>query len=161
MKIDLTRLTIDFPQNPTQVWDHSSSRIYYDYRVYGLFESNRVGYVNVSIPGEMNDKKNDFWFEKRGKIWIPRPVAVFQSTEEEYRGQGVSGQLLILVNQFVKNKYDASLASDTIFCSNPVGDWHDRGFSSGRPAKRVWRKLEELGLAYRRNYRNSARWVMI
>lgn len=158
--MDLSQIRIEFPESPTRIWDHSPKTIFHDYRVLGYLDDGKVGHINVSVCQLMaGEEKNDFWFMKRKKLWTPRPVAVFQRTELDYRGQGVSGKLLVLVNEEVQKKYGLPLVSDTTFCSSPVADWKSRGFAE-RPAIRVWEKLEREGLASRCDYKNLPRWVM-
>lgn len=160
MKIDLSKIRIEFPEKPTRVWDHYSKHSFHDYRVFGYFGEEQVGYITVSLCQLMDgDEKNDFWFEKKKKVWVPRPVAVFQRTERAYVGQGVNGKLLILVNEEVKRKNDMPLASDITFCPRHRYKDDKESFAE-RPAIRVWEKLEEQGLAYRRDYHRKPRWVM-
>jgi len=160
MKIDLSQVRIEFPEKPTRVWDHCSKSNFYDYRVFGYCGEEEIGHITVSLCQFMEgDEKNDFWFEKKKRVWIPRPVAVFQRTEAGYKGQGVSGKLLVLVNEEVKRRDNMPLASDITFCQRPMYMDDKRGFAE-RPAMRVWEKLEEQELAYRRDYHHKPRWIM-
>jgi len=153
MKIDLNKIKIRYPEKPFIDRDFRK-----DYKVFGFLGDDLVGHITVSLLDNAVSEKNDFWFEKRKRIWVPRPVAVYQETEHDFRGQDVSGKLLVLVNEDVKIKYQMPLASSTTFCLNST-DWKVRGFVE-RPAKRVWEKLEAEGLAYRRDYQSNTRWVM-
>jgi hypothetical protein len=160
MKIDLSQVRIEFPEKPTKIWDHHSKACFQDYRVFGYFGEEQIGHITVSLCQLMEDsEKCDFWFEKKKKVWIPRPVAVFQRTESGYKGQGVSGKLLVLVNETVKSKYNMPLASDLTFCRRSPQEYDERVFAE-RPAMRVWEKLEEQELAYRRDYHHKPRWIM-
>lgn len=162
MKINLQDIVIqNIPDKPTKIWDSSPQKVFHDYKVFGYFRGQEVGHITVSLCqySTIKDDINDFWFEKKRKIWIPRPVAVFQGTENPYRGKGVSGEMLIMVNELVKERFNRPLASDTTFCENYFGSWNNKNYAK-RPAMRVWEKLEEKGLAYSKPYKGNPRWIM-
>jgi len=154
MKIDLTQLKIDFPKEPD--YDNGRRR---DYRVCGYSGDVEVGHVTVALLSSSLAENDDFWFEKKEEIWVPRPLAFFQQTEFAYSGQGINGRLLVLVNEETKRRYQMPLASSTNFLVNAIFDWEEHGFSE-RPAMRVWEKLEQEGLAYRRDCDGKPRWIM-
>ena len=78
MKIDLSQIRIEFPEKPTRIWDHYSKSSFHDYRVFGYFREEEVGYITVSLCQFLQgDEKNDFLFEKKNKVWCPRPGGVF------------------------------------------------------------------------------------
>jgi hypothetical protein len=167
--INLSDIVVqNIPDQPTKIWDHSPQKVFYDYKVFGYIKGQEVGHITLSlchysiIPEDLND----FWFEKKRGVWTPRPVAVFQKTREPFRGKGVSGELLILVNELAKQKYQMPIASDATFCSNPFWDWKEKNLAE-KPAIRVWQKLEARGLAYSKPYRDRGskkeihpRWIM-
>ena len=103
MKINLQDIALqNIPEKPSKIWDKNIKR-FFDYRIHGYLKTEEVGHITVSVCDFTKDPEdfNDFWFEKKRKPWIPRPVAVFQGTENPYRGQGVSGEMLIMVNDVV------------------------------------------------------------
>lgn len=154
MKIDLLKIKIKYPVKP--FIDRNSRK---DYKVFGYFGNDPIGHITVAMLDSHIEEKDDFWFERKGKLWVSRPVAFYQKTEEEFRGFGVSEKLLVLVNEETKKRYQMPLASGSIFFRNPDCTWKEKGLAE-RPAKRVWEKLEQEGLAYRRDYQGRPRWVM-
>ncbi|VVB79987.1 Uncharacterised protein [uncultured archaeon] len=152
---------------PYRIWDNSPQKVFHDYRVHGYVinkegKAEEVGHITLSrcCYSAIDYDNDDFWFEKKGKIKTPRVVAVFQDTEESFRGQGVSGELLKLVNTMAKVKFGCSISSDTTFCHSPVYNWKEKNYVE-RPAKKVWEKLEVEGFAYSHLYRDKPRWVML
>jgi hypothetical protein len=72
---------------------------------------------------------------------IPKPYVSFQETEEQFRGQGICGRLIVLANEFYRGKLGTTLYSDTHFV-----------FSFKEQSKQVWRKLQAQGLAVFEQY---------
>jgi hypothetical protein len=157
----------NIPEKPTRIWDHSPQKVFHDYRVRGyVFDNGKaeeIGHITLSLCqySTKKDDNDDFWFERKRKVLVPRVVAVFQGTEPNYRGQGVNAELLRLINELVKARFGKPISSDIGFCENPLGKKYAcvKGFTE-RPAMRVWEKLEARRLAYSRPYKGKPRWIM-
>lgn len=154
MKIDLSQLRIEFPEKPT--WAYGSRR---DYHISGYFSGLEVGHITLAMLDSSRVDKDDFWFENRSGVWVPRPLVFFQSTKLGFFGQGINGKLLTLLNEETKKRYQMPLVSSTNFLPNALAVWRENDYAE-RPAKRVWEKLEEQGLAYRKDFEGKSRWVM-
>lgn len=161
-------LVQNIPEQPTRIWDHSPQKVFHDYRVHGYIfnekgKAEEVGHITLSVCqySTQEEDMDDFWFERKGRLRIPRVVAVFQGTEEKYRGQGVNGELLKLINEMVKTKFNRPISSDIGFCENPLGKEYAyaRGLEE-RPGMRVWEKLEKEGFAHSKQYKGNPRWIM-
>jgi len=162
-KIDLDKIIIEpFPEKPSKIWDHEPRELFYDYRLFAFFNSEKIGHLTISVLHSLGDlrKRNDFWFDLSKKPQVIRPVVVFQGTEPPYRGQGVSGRLIIMANVLSKAKFQQPLSSDTTFCGNSFYDANGQYYCE-RSAKRVWEKLEKEELAKYCPYRGNPRWTMI
>jgi len=161
-KINLEEIRLDnFPEKPTRIWNHDEKKIFYDYRLFAFFNAEKIGHLTISVLHSLEDlrERNNFWFNLSKRPHVIRPVVVFQGTEPPYRGQGVSGRLIIMANVLSKAKFQQPLSSDTTFCGNSFYDANGQYYCE-RSAKRVWEKLEKEGLAKYCPYRNMPRWVM-
>jgi hypothetical protein len=154
MKVDLSKLRIEFPERPNYDNDRRT-----DYRVECYFENEGVGHVTIARLNSCLAENDDFWAEKREEIWIPRSVVFFQETKLGFRGHGINGRLLVLANEETKRRYQMPLASSTNFLINELHNWEEHSFAE-YPSMRVWEKLELEGLAYRKDYQGKPRWVM-
>ncbi len=159
-RINLNSIIIDFPEKPSKIWDHDNGYIFHDYRAKAYFLGNEIGHITVSIAlAYPENERNDFWFCKKGKKTIARPVAVFQETAKAYRGQGINVKLLKLVNKIVKARFNEPLASDTTFVGNADYQWKEKNYAE-RPGIRTWEKLQKERLAYLKLYKDNPRWIM-
>ncbi len=143
-----------FPEKPFWRGEYRTEYSFIGY----LTPDIKVGHITVAVL-DSDARKDDFWFEKQGRVFIPRPLAFFLGTEPAFRGQGVAGRLLVLVNEKVKQRWQLPLFSGTSYCTNSCWEWKEKGYAE-RPAMRVWEKLEERGLAVRKPYQGNPRWVM-
>ena len=157
MKIDLTQLKIDFPEEPTEREnDGSGGEIYRMYDVGGYVGSSLVGDLKIYLT---TSPVNDFFYDLSTVPSARRPVVFHLKTEECLRGQGVAGRLIVLVNEITKRRFGQPLACDVDFRLNSIDGWQQRGFAQF-PACRVFEKLEQRGLAHRRDYDGKPRWIM-
>lgn len=159
-RINLNSITINFPNEPSKIWNNDPRYIFQDYRAKAYFLGDEIGHITVSIAlAYPENERNDFWFHKKGKKSLARPVAVFQETERAYRGQGINVKMLKLVNRIVKARFNEPLASDTTFVGNADYQWKEKNYAE-HPAIRTWEKLQEERLAYFRPYKDIPRWIM-
>jgi len=162
-KIDLDKIIIEpFPENPTCILRHEPGKIRYDYKLSGFFNENEIGHLTISLMHHLENlrKRDNFWFDLSKKPPVIRPFVFFQKTEEAYRGQGVSGRLIVLANELSKIKFGQPLYSSISFVPNYFPIW-DKKPKFEQPGKRVWEKLERDGLAKSCPYHGKPRWVMI
>lgn len=160
MKIDLTKLTIKFPEEPTEIKEDEEKRKCWHNYLVPCFSDKQVGCIRVSLAIKYPEKyRGDFWHNLDVSPIKIRPVVIWQNTDENFYGNGISGKIITLANEIAKNRFNQPLASDTLFCASPSCYWDIYDFAE-RPAMRVWEKLEEQGLAYRKDYQNKPRWIM-
>ena len=160
MKINLSQFVINFPDKPDNIReDEPYGKTWHDYTVSGLINKIELGKIRISLAVKYPPHQlNDFWHNMDENPPRARPVVAYQETEEKFFGNGISGRIIILANEIVKIKFNEPLASDTLFVSSIYFDYQERGFAK-YPSRRVWEKLEEQGLAYRRDC-NHPRWIM-
>jgi hypothetical protein len=158
-KINLEELRIDFPEKPCKIWADNPDILIYDYQSTGYLFNQKVGYITISIASPDSKEKDWFYFSYLGSKIIPLPVVSYQSTEEEYRGQSISGGIIILSNEITKRIFKHPLISDTNFLQNKNSDWKKKGYAR-YPGMRVWQKLEDDSLAYYHPYDGEPRWMM-
>jgi len=160
IKINLDELRIDFPQKPSKIWDHDSKKVFYDYRVWAFSGEDKVGHITVSVcQAYPIGERCTFWFDRRCK-YSARPVVVFQDTEEDYKGQGINGRVIVLANELAKERFHQPLVSDNHFIRNPRHLHEDFNYAL-YPSMRVWEKLEAAGLAKSACYKHKPRWAML
>ena len=75
----------------------------------------------------------------------PMPHVNGMHTDEEFRGNGLAGLLILSANQYFQKTQSISLWS---------------GFSYNRDSFKVWKKLENEGLAERLKVKGYIRWKM-
>lgn len=154
--MNLSKIDFKASLNPNDRWVNNN-KYYERYTVKGFLENELVGRLNITRATHC-DKKNyeDFYFEFKDRMYIPKPYISWQSTEENYRGQGINGHLITLANEFYCKAFDSPLYSDIHFIKN-----------TRKSTKRVWKKLEKNGLAIFEPYKNETtkelqdRWKMI
>jgi hypothetical protein len=160
MKVDVSRLRVDFPEDPLTTKVRGVCGFWEDYEVYGIIDGVKVGELEIARLVEYPDSKlSDFWHNLSFNPPLSRPVVVHQRTYEDFRGNGISGELIILANEIAKRRFNEPMASDITFLVNDKRNWQKGGFAE-YPAMRVWEKLEERGLAYRRDCSLGLCWSM-
>src|SRR3989344_8198249 len=136
MDILLDDLIIQAPLNPTRQ-DNLNDRDWEGYRVEGFINGVYVGHITITrglnCAGRYNDR---FFLELSRNPPVPKPYVSYQETQEEFRGRGICGKLIILANEFYRGKLGTTLYSDTHFV-----------ISFEKQSKRVWQKLQEKNIA--------------
>lgn len=155
MGIDLDKLEINAPLMPTRTW-REKRRNMERYDVTALVNRKEVGNLRIvralNITGDLDE--DNFYFDFSSGIMTPRPFISWQKTREDFRGQGISGLVIVKADEFYSLRF-GHLYSDTKFLEP---------FKTA--SKRVWQKLEEQGLArYEPHVLESGerldRWFMV
>jgi len=154
MKINLDYLTIVPTVNPTREWNLNGFD-WEDYRITGFLCDLEVGHITISRAEKYDEKYDRFFFDGSTDPPTPKPFVAYQGTEEEFRGNGICGKLIIFANEFYRGKLGTTLYSDTHFVQ-----------SFRVQSKRVWQKLQEQELAVFKPYvldsgGKQDRWFMI
>lgn len=158
MEIDLDKLEIGAPLEPTRKWREKgrNGRALERYDIHVLVYERRVGAIRImralSITGNIDE--DNFYFDFSSEHMTPKPFISWQETEDGYRGHGVSGLVISKTDEFYRLRL-GPLYSDINFLE-PFGS----------ASKKVWQKLEERGAArYEPHVLESGerldRWVMI
>ncbi len=161
--INPDEVRVFFRRKHVKEWGGSKSAGYWrDWRYYAIYQCKAIGSITLSLklkPGESDDESTRaFWYDLSTPLPDPRPIAVFQFTEEEYWGLGVQGILLKKANPIVKARFGLPISSSDHFVhSHSTNPKHHP-----QPAMSVWEKLEEEGYAVRRYYSGLEKplWVM-
>jgi hypothetical protein len=136
MKINIDNLVIRASRKPLQKWNHIECD-WENYRVYGYLDRICIGHITIVRASHSTQRIiDDYFFNVTNVPPMPKPYVSYQETEEEYRGNGICGKLIIFANEFYRDKLGTTLYSDTLF----IQDFKHQ-------AMRVWEKLEENGLA--------------
>lgn len=136
MRISLDDITIHAPTHPTRAWS-LNDRDWEDYRAEGFLKDIPVGHVTISRGLNCTGRYDDIFFlDTSENPPIPKPYVSFQKTEEQFRGHGICGRLILLSNEFYRGKLGTTLYSDTHFV-----------ISFREQSKQVWRKLQAQSLA--------------
>lgn len=136
MNVDLAKLVINAPLQPTRTWN-LNDRDWEEYRIYGFIGNIYVGRITITRGLNLARRESDrFFLDLTQEPPIPKPYVSYQETEESLRGQGIGGRMLILANEFYRGKLGTTIYSDTIFVH-----------SFRTKSKRVWEKLQAEGFA--------------
>ena len=136
MDISLDELAIKIPIRPTRSWT-LNNRDWEEYKVEGRLDGTVVGYIKITrglnVCGRYNDR---FFLDMSFWTPVPKPYVSYQHTEEDFRGNGICGKLIMTANEFYRKKLGTTIYSDTSFV-----------FSFKEQSKQVWRKLQAQRLA--------------
>lgn len=156
---DANDLSIIASTTPARIWDNNGDT-YEEYVVFAFLKSAFAGYITIDRKVS-NYNIDEYYTElETGK---PKPLVYYMETEEAFRGNGLSGAIIKMANDFYGDSLGTRLYSPTHFIRN-----------SG--SKRVWEKLEneraaeyEPATSYKRdlidgrivwNETKKDRWIM-
>jgi hypothetical protein len=127
------------------------------YKILGKIRGESIAYLNiVRFKDEVED---DFWFESKDGIIVPRSVVVYRLTAITLRGRGISGILTEKSNEWSKKHFGVTLSSDSSFSYRNEGYDAEKRYHP-KPGMRVWEKLENEGKARYIGSFKFPRWQM-